>query len=163
MEYHKLDINDLEPKTVKGIKKPLGVWDFEGTYTRFKTLGAKRYIFDVDGNLEVTVAGLGKKAGREYLLKISNNDIKKVYHKFTNNLTIPSEYTSKLTHTYIDDEKSYLIQDYQGNVARETALSSVHLEKASFTMSLTQEFEWFIQQMAKGQILVSLDKYAKGV
>ena len=163
MEYHKLDINDLEPKTVKGVKKPLGVWDFEGTYTRFKTLGAKRYIFDVDDNLEVTVAGLGKKAGREYLLKISNNDIKKVYHNFTNNLTIPSEYTSKLTHTYIDDEKSYLIQDYQGNVARETALSSVHLEKASFTMSLTQEFEWFIQQMAKGQILVSLDKYAKGV
>ena len=163
MEYHKLDIDDLEPKTVKGVKKPLGVWDFEGTYTRFKTLGAKRYIFDVGGELEVTVAGLGKNAGKNYLLKISNNDITKVYKNFTNKLTIPPENTTKLTHTYIDEPKSYLIRDYQGNVTRETAQSSVHLEKAGFTMNLSKEFEWFIQELAKGQIIISLDKYAKGV
>lgn len=163
MEYHKLDIDDLEPKTVKGVKKPLGVWDFEGTYTRFKTLGAKRYIFDVGGKLEVTVAGLGKNAGKNYLLKISNNDITKVYKNFTNKLTIPPENTTKLTHTYIDEPKSYLIRDYQGNVTRETAQSSVHLEKAGFTMNLSKEFEWFIQELAKGQIIISLDKYAKGV
>ena len=35
----------ISPKTIKGETKTLGVWDFDGFYTDFKTLGAKRYIF----------------------------------------------------------------------------------------------------------------------
>ena len=34
---------------------------FEGKYTRFKTLGAKRYLYEEDGELYLTVAGLSKE------------------------------------------------------------------------------------------------------
>ena len=35
---------DLCPKTIEGETKPLGVWDYDGHYDEFKSLGAKRYI-----------------------------------------------------------------------------------------------------------------------
>lgn len=162
MKYHRLPLNSIRPKTVKGVEKPLGVWDFEGTYTRFKTLGAKRYIYDIDGNLEITIAGLNKKSGADYLLKISDNNIDKVYQNFTNNLSVPKINTGKMTHTYIDDLKSFLVKDFQGHITRETALSSVHLENASFTLSLSQAFKDFLSDLNNGYILSNINDYAKG-
>ena len=44
MDYHKLDKAEVEPKTIKGEPKLIGLWDNEGTYDMFKTLGAKRYM-----------------------------------------------------------------------------------------------------------------------
>lgn len=42
----------------------LGVWEHDGLYTTFKTLGAKKYLVQKsNGNLEVTVAGLSKEKG----------------------------------------------------------------------------------------------------
>ena len=42
LDTRKLNIELAIPKTIKGIEKPLGVWDFDGHYEKFKTLGAKR-------------------------------------------------------------------------------------------------------------------------
>ena len=44
MSYHKLDISLCTPTTIKGEKKIIGVWDYDGHYDMFKTLGAKRYM-----------------------------------------------------------------------------------------------------------------------
>ena len=46
LKYHGLPLDSIAPKTIEGEPKPLGVWDFEGVYKRFKTLGAKSYIYD---------------------------------------------------------------------------------------------------------------------
>src|SRR5699024_458874 len=46
----------LTPKTVKGEVKPLGIWEFEGNYNRFKTLGAKRYLVQEGDKYSLTVA-----------------------------------------------------------------------------------------------------------
>lgn len=35
-EHYNLDKARLTPKTIEGIEKPLGVWEFEGNYNRFK-------------------------------------------------------------------------------------------------------------------------------
>ena len=168
MKYHRLPADSIRPKTVQGVRKPLGVWNFEGIYTRFKTLGAKRYIdtaYNKEGKevLEITIAGLPKEKGEDYLLKISDNDFDKVCKNFQNNLTVPKGQTGKMTHTYIDDLKSFEVTDYQGHVTRETALSSVHLESASFHLSLSQAFKDFLQDISNGYIITSLDSYSKGV
>lgn len=47
-EYHSFDPQRTCPKTIKGKSKPLGVWENDGTYTQFKTLGAKRYMYTHD-------------------------------------------------------------------------------------------------------------------
>ena len=60
----------------------MGVWDFEGTYTRFKTLGAKRYLVEHDGKLQLTVAGLSKQNGIAYMIEQCNGDFGKVFEMF---------------------------------------------------------------------------------
>ena len=67
LKYYSLDESLLYPKNKKGEIKLCGVWDFEGKYTRFKTLGAKRYLYEEDGELYLTVAGLSKRNGIEYM------------------------------------------------------------------------------------------------
>lgn len=139
--------SDLAPKTVKGISKPLGVWDDDGFYTYFKTLGAKRYVLVENGKFKTTIAGLGKKAGADYLLKISNNDPLQAIKNFKIGLFVPAGETGKNTHTYIDEEFIGNVTDYQG-VTRETdSLSSVHLEPTSFRMTISKTFAEFLAEM----------------
>lgn len=138
---------DLAPKTVKGVSKPLGVWDDDGFYTYFKTLGAKRYVLIEDGKLKTTIAGLGKKAGADYLLKISDGDPLKALKNFKIGLFVPAGETGKNTHTYIDEEFVGNITDYQG-VSHETeSLSSVHLEPTSFKLTMSETFVEFLANM----------------
>ena len=66
LEYQDIDPDYIRPKTIKGIEKPLGVWDYEGTFDRFRALGAKRYLLEENGNLELTVSGLNKKIAVPY-------------------------------------------------------------------------------------------------
>ena len=138
---------DLAPKTVKGVRKPLGVWDDDGFYEYFKTLGAKRYIVSEQGKLKTTIAGLGKKAGAEYLLEISNNNVLQAFKNFRIGLKVPAGRTGKNTHTYIDDEFKGVIVDYLGNECEIDSLSSVHLEQASFEMSISETFAEFLASM----------------
>lgn len=44
----------------------LGVWEYEGKYEEFKTLGAKKYIVRKNGQYYSTIAGVSKKAGAEF-------------------------------------------------------------------------------------------------
>lgn len=58
------------PKTPKGKVKTIGVWEFEKPYKKFKTIGAKRYIYEYeDGELLFTVSGVNKHYGVPYLLR----------------------------------------------------------------------------------------------
>lgn len=59
----------------KGITHYMGVFESEtgpNGYDRFKTLGAKKYVYEEDGQLHITIAGVAKKAGAEELGSIEN-------------------------------------------------------------------------------------------
>lgn len=50
----------------KGRRHYLGVYEYEGEYKRFKTLGAKKYAYDDDeGRLHITIAGVSKSGSAE--------------------------------------------------------------------------------------------------
>lgn len=135
-----LSFEMTRPKTIKGVEKPLGVWDFEGTYKRFKTLGAKRYLVEnQDGSLTMTVSGLSKKSAVEYLLK-EFGDADGAFEHFQDGLYIPPSATGKNTHTYNDSGCSGVITDYMGHEARYEELSFVHLQEAEYNLSLTAEY-----------------------
>ena len=153
LEYYNLNPNLLNPKTVEGVSKPLGVWDFEGYYTRFKTLGAKRYLVEEDENLYLTVAGLSKMNGINYMIEQCNNDFSKVFDMFTDELTIPKENTGKNTHTYIDDPITETIVDYTGIEENVTSQSGVHLESAHYSLSISDYFVKFYTMLQNGYTL----------
>ena len=153
-DYYKLDVNDLKPKNIQGIEKPIGVWDFEGTSEKFKTLGAKRYLTLTDNKLELTVAGLSKKNGLEYMIEQCGGNYLKVFDYFNDELYIPAERTGKMTHTYIDDSITFIATDYLGNSTEVTTHSGVHLESVDFTLSLSKQYANFIKQVMNGYLYV---------
>ena len=152
-EARNIDFALMKPKTIKGVEKLIGVWDYEGTYTHFKTLGAKRYLVrHDDGSMEITVAGLSKQRGVEYLLEICDNDYNKVFDMFNDDLFIPASETGKNTHTYIDDEMTAEVTDYKGHSATVTALSGVHLSECEFTLSISRQYSKFLENLRSGYI-----------
>ena len=54
----------------KGFPQYLGLYEYEGTYKEFITMGAKKYAYvDLADRLSITVAGVGKSKGAEELKK----------------------------------------------------------------------------------------------
>ena len=146
----------LTPKTVKGEVKPLGIWEFEGNYDRFKTLGAKRYLVQEGDKYSLTVAGLSKANGMQYIQEVCENDSDKIFNMFNNELYIPSNKTGKMTHTYLDNEQSNTVTDYLGNSNIEHALSGVHLGACDFTLSISKQYLNFLANLKDGYIFTGL-------
>ena len=142
----------LKPKTVKGEVKPLGIWEFEGNYDTFKTLGAKRYLVKEGDKYTLTVAGLSKSNGMEYMIEFCKNDSNRIFNMFNDELYIPSEKTGKMTHTYIDHEQSFNVTDYKGKSKIEHSLSSVHLGACDFTLSISKQYLQFLSNLKDGYI-----------
>ena len=152
-EHYKIDFNRLKPKTKEGVEKIIGVWDLDGQYSRFKTLGAKRYLVEHrdSGKLELTVAGLSKFNGIQYL-KRKYGDNTNVFNNFNDSLYIPPEETGKMTHTYIDTPRKFTIQDYNGVECEVLTESGIHLEKCDFTLSIPRQYMEFMENLRKGYI-----------
>ena len=151
MDYHQLNPSRLSPKTIKGEIKPLGVWEFEGNYSMFKTLGAKRYLVRENGHNKLTVAGLSKKNGMDYIESQCGGDANKVFNMFDDSLYIPADATGKMTHSYIDDEQELLIVDYNGIPARVISPSAIHLDKCDFTLSMSEKYSYFLKCYESGE------------
>lgn len=142
--YYNIPLEMTRPKTIKGVEKILGAWDDEGIYTRFKTLGAKRYMTEKNGEISITVSGLNKDKAVPWLLKEYGNNI---FEKFTDGLSVPPEHTGKLTHTYIDEDVSGTVTDYLGNKYDFDELSSVHLEPAPYEASIASKYADYLMNV----------------
>lgn len=148
LEYHGLDANLIKPKTIKGEEKPLGVWTYEGTYKKFKTLGAKRYlVLNQKDKLELTVSGLNKHICVPYMLEQCSNDIDKVFDMFSHDMYIPKGKTGKNIHTYIDYQIGGMVTDYLGNKESFNELSCVHLSESDYSLSLSREFVDYVKNV----------------
>lgn len=142
-KYHGIPFSMVEPSTIKGEKKLLGVWDFEGVYDKFKTLGAKRYLTEKNGKISLTVSGVNKNSAVPYLVETYGID--GVFKAFDNNLYIPVEFTGKDTHTYIDYPIWGIMTDYLGNQAPYHELSATHLEASDYSLSMSVQFIDYIR------------------
>lgn len=154
-EFHGIDFNKVQPKTQEGKVKKLGVWDYEGTYEHFKTLGAKRYmvqkenVLKADGKsypISITVSGVNKVKAVPYILDdLARGYTMKAFEAFEDGLHIPPEKTGKNLHTYIDDEQRGELTDYMGHTAKYFEKSSVHLEPTSYDMSMSKMYTDFLK------------------
>ncbi len=142
--HHGINFADCQPATKNGDLKLIGVWDYEGTYTRFKTLGAKRYLVEkenvltVDGkkyDFSLTVSGVNKFVAIPYLLETYGKD--GIFNAFTNFLHLPPIATGKNILTYIDYETSGKIIDYNGKENEFNEKSGVHLESTDYHLNLS--------------------------
>lgn len=132
--YH-IDPSEFSPLTKKGVPKPIGVWDFEGVYDEFKTLGAKRYLVRSGDDFTLTLAGANKRKALQYLISTGNP-----FDSFDDGLRIPPDSSGRLTLTYIDYETKGTVVDCNGVPFSYTELSSVHMEKSEYNLTMSDEF-----------------------
>ena len=168
LKYYEIDPERSRPKG-----KQMGIWDFDGHYVAFKTLGAKRYIYIDDSfTLHITIAGLGKLAGRNWMCsEIDRNSVRSEkqgivskYNKgsnwrwvhammdlFKTEMTVPAGCTGKMTHSYVDEEFYEEMTDYEGNTCLVHEKSVIHLEDVEYKLSISSDFLEFLQRFIFAQ------------
>lgn len=136
-DYHRIPIDKFMPKTIKGEEKPLGVWDFDGKYKRFKSLGAKRYAVEYpDGHHSLTIAGVNKRKAIPYI-ETHEKDFFDFMHF---DYLFVEDCCGKNLHTYIDEAKDGVLTDYRGKSCKFREESSVHLMATTYKMTATDDY-----------------------
>lgn len=134
-QYHHIDESEFSPLNPKGKAKTLGIWDYEGIYLDFKTLGAKRYMYRDDSGHHLTLAGANKKMTMKYLEQTGDP-----FENFNDDLRIPPDYAGRLTLTYIDNPTSGVLVDCNGVPYRYEEKSCVHMEKSEYNLTMSDDF-----------------------
>lgn len=129
--------------TNKGTVKRLGVFEPEHDCEEFRTLGAKRYVAKVDGEIECTIAGLPKDAGK--------NKIKSV-DEFTNNLVWDTRESMKVIAKYNDNQPECIWTDSDGIEYKSTAKHGLCLQPTTFDLSIGNEFIKFLEMLQSSGI-----------
>jgi hypothetical protein len=97
---------------VHGNRHYMGVYEFEGTYKRFETLGAKSYVYeDASGDLHITIAGVPKKAGAAELTRMGGFDA----------YAVGTVFHDGVTETHYNDERQFKRTTIDGHVVELTS------------------------------------------
>lgn len=108
-----IDVEMLRPIAPDGEVCSLGEYADEGVYTQFKTLGSKRYAYEENDKIYITVAGVNKKEGAKQLQSLND---------FKNGFVFDVDHSKKMIMHYLDDMKPIIynkgqydefVSDYQ--------------------------------------------------
>lgn len=138
---HRINSTMYVGKYERSLFREIGCYEFESKYFKFKTLGSKRYIYDVAHkdketgmySLETNVTIAGMKKGT--LQKHCKREGLDIYKEFRHDLKLDSNESEKLTSVYEDSEWTRKIE---GRVINEK--SCVCLVEIPFHMSLTADY-----------------------
>lgn len=126
--FYNIDIKRFEPVDCEGIQHKIGLFDKDGEYEYFKTLGAKKYCYidKATKKLHITVAGVPKKG----VSALKNN-----INNFNDNLFFKACDTGKKQIFYNDEQPTVKVIDYLGNVDIVREKKGICLMPCSYTLS----------------------------
>ena len=134
----------LNPETNKMEHFQLGVWEKEQPYEQFKTMGAKKYAYNQwskktkQVEFGITVAGLSKVSGAEYLREHGGMDA------FNESTDVPPEFSGRTTAFYKDVAVPYYITI---NGEKIYTASAIALVPTSYTFSLESEYQQLLADL----------------
>ena len=116
----------------------LGLYDYEGTYKRFITMGAKKYAYeDESGKLHITVAGCGKSKGAKELASRGGLDA------FQEGFTF---YEAGGTESIYNDIREPVKVNIDGHEHEIT--SNVYIRPSTYTLGVTGEYKRILNHPA---------------
>lgn len=126
--FYDIDINRFSPIDCDGIPHKIGLFDKDGEYLYFKTLGAKKYSYvdKAKKELHITVAGVPKEG-----VVALKNDI----NNFNDSLFFNASDTGKKQIFYNDEQPKLKVIDYLGNSAIISEKKGICLMPCSYTLS----------------------------
>lgn len=149
---------DLSPDSISPLDKncnphTLGVFELDGEYTEFITLGSKRYAYRTkDGKLHTTIAGVSSKTGVNAL----HDDIM----NFKRGLEFDYSTAGKLISNYNDNQDVIYIEDEQGHRDKYTDKYGVNLQPTTYTLCVDNLYDMLLQWANE---IKSVGKIIKGV
>lgn len=138
------------PSDKKGKKHPLGVYDFDGFYDKFKTLGAKRYMCLSDGEYHLTVAGVPKESGMKMILRQAKNACADPFEVFRIGLTFSGRSIHHICDFFQDNPVCGTITDYLGKPGTYAEMSCIYMAESDYVLTSTPEYELFLRQLLGG-------------
>lgn len=131
-----LDINLFIPADRKGKLHPCGIYEDDGSYKRFTTMGAKKYAYeDEQGGLHITVSGVSKN-GAKALTKLED---------FDEGFIFDTKHCGKQLITYIDRQEPFNLPD--GSYIHQA--KAVHMMPTTYELSMARTFKeyiWHLQE-----------------
>lgn len=126
--FYNIDINRFAPLDCKGTPHKIGLFDSDGEYLYFKTLGAKKYCYidKAKKKLHITVAGVPKKG----VSALKNN-----INNFKDDLFFKASETGKKQIFYNDEQPTLKVIDYLGNEDIINEKKGICLMPCSYTLS----------------------------
>lgn len=100
----KLDVNKYAPSDIKGNKHMMGLFEKECNYQKFITQGAKKYAYEIDGKIHITVAGV-PKSGAKALKSLDD---------FRDDFVFSYNDTNKNLVLYTEEQSPIEVEDYLG-------------------------------------------------
>ena len=150
----------FSPKDKFGIEHRLGIFDYEGTYYDFKTLGAKKYIYggkydkftheekEAQKELHMTVSGVRKKAVKQ----LKNID------EFKDDLVFDVEHAKKLLMTYVDDMTAITWNKGAYDEYKSNYKHGIVAQPTTYSMGITTEYMQLILENKRMQTEVLEDE-----
>lgn len=146
-KYYGFSQQDFSPKTKEGVVKTIGVWDDDGKYDEFKTLGAKRYLVRKKDRYILTVAGLNKRNAMDWMISESKRKHCSPFDLFTDELCVPATHSGRLVHTYVDEPCDGVIVDYTGKKGEYHEKTYIHMEASEYDLTMSDMFEAFLDKI----------------
>lgn len=152
----------------KGKRHYMGVYEFEGTYKRFETLGAKSYVYeDANNDLHITIAGVPKEAGAMELLKMALGEYKKScvpiadFKRETNTRAlnyyqIGTIFHDGITETSYHDERCFTQIEIDGHTCELT--SDLVIKDSFHQIGWSKDYTALLQSLDKKDIEMLLEK-----
>ena len=116
----------------KGKKYTLGLWESDGDYKQFKSMGAKKYCYIDDEGFHITVAGLSKSKARKWLEENGGIDA------FDVGTVVPKEHSGRTSAVYNDWEKVRIL-DIDGEKIE--VGSNMVIQDATYKFTITEDYE----------------------
>ena len=118
----------------EGINHYMGVWEHDGDYEQFKTLGAKKYVVSIGGECFSTIAGVSRDAGQAFFTK-HGIDAFKVGAVIKN--------SGHLVAFYNDDD----IHEIEIEGVKMVTASNVALIDDAYTLGVTGDYERILRDI----------------
>ena len=135
---HDSRINKAYARDQKGIIHYMGVFENEienekKAYDRFKTMGAKKYVYELNGDLHITIAGVPKKDGAKELGCIENFEEGFIFKDAGG------------TESIFNDDIDMIIES-EGHRLRIT--DNIVIKPSTYTLGLTAEYRAILDGLA---------------
>ena len=123
---------------IKGKTHYMGVYEQEQTYSRFKTLGAKKYVYEyADGEVHCTIAGVNKKLGGQELMSVSRETGKDPLQLFTDGFVFKLAGGNEVIYNdFPNDEEIELYV----NGKKEIITRNESIIESEYTVGITDEY-----------------------